>query len=346
MNPPYESLIHNHTKKEKIKNMTSNRDLKTYIISSTLIVLTSFVFLSFLRFGVVQGHFRKNKKTLLLITFAITGPAALLIRLIILQFFEYFSGVADESKLDYYCRLWYPLHVFTYRIVMWQVDLFLWNKQRFLYTQPYFCRLKNGFVRWASKSLLLFIFLEGAVSCTLYFTARFKFGYDGCKDVDRNTVLFKIRYLLPTVSKVLVQIVLAVLFCYPLIVHARDSNNKNCDKVVLPKIGNQNVVPRVIKLTKMAFVNAAICVLTELTFITLVHFYLFKNLHSIIIFRNFTLLLDVSSVMLSYEKSTNILLALCHPHSFCCRRSKRRLSRVVSFTALQRSRRDENIFVT
>ena len=345
MNYPYLALIYNHTKREKYQNMTSTKDVKTYIISSTLIVLTSFVFLSFLRFGINQGHFRNNKKSLLLITFAITGPAALLIRLIILQLFEYFSKLADTSRLDYFCRLWYPLHVFTYRIVMWQVDLFLWNKQRFLYTQPYFCRLKSLFVRWVSKSLIFFIFLEGVVSCCLYLTARFKFSYDGCKDIDENTSLFKIRYLLPTISKVIEQIALAILFCYPLIIHARNTNNKSCDEVDLPTISNQNVVPRVIKLTKMAFVNAAICVASELTFIAFVHFHLFKNLHSIIVFRNFTLLLNVSSVMLSYEKSLSILLALNKHWRFCSRRNSRKLSRVVSFTALRTNKTNNNTFV-
>jgi len=307
---------------KNLSNLTSNRFLEgpTYykyswilaqVVSAIILIFSIWITFSLIISGrkSKKWRLRNMDKASILRTIGVFCPITLFIRtlttqaLVLIEKFE-----PNNEKGDRMCEMVIDASLFLFAVVIFPTYVFLWYRQRMLYSRPTLQSMNNKFVQFFSFLFVICLVLGGGSSAFLVTIPKsFQMSNFGCvylaiQPVDRKA------NIVTAATLVFSQVILLGLFCYPFIRHRKESKNlTNTSRNAKPD-------KAMFKAIRSATISTTICVISDIVSIILVSILgnrgapltLTRPIYDISLFIN------VISVLFCFDKFKTIFFGFCN----------------------------------
>jgi len=188
-----------------------------------LIATTLWMTLTFMVFG--ESYLRRKKEEKKeyspgkVLIFSMISPPFALIRLMV-TFSLFFIGHKDTPQNRFLCEIVIDVSIASYMFSLIPFYLFLWFRQRVLYSQPFIRNLYTRWIKCLSSAIIICLIFGGIGSVILYLLPETYAGSPkGCVNV--SNMRYNTPDYMATALRVIGQAILLLLFLYPLLVHRK-----------------------------------------------------------------------------------------------------------------------------
>ena len=203
---------------------------------------------------------------------------------------------------DFYCIIYLRAHIFFYGLAIASVYIFLWARQRIFYDKPILRASIPACVRKISVLVMVMMVLTETATIVIFFLTRNYRVHNGQCVVEPSDEIYEyVPWVVLAMSSITFQLLLMVLFVYPLVNHCemmRKSNQKD----------NQDF-PLLIKRVAIA---AGVCVASDI-FALLVTFFTRSIRMSNFIY-DVNLVVDLLCVTCSYFEWKQMIFSCYRKH--------------------------------
>lgn len=170
--------------------------------------------------------------------------------------------VRNFGNIEYYvkptkeiCLIMEKVEVISYAVAIEAMYVFLWIRQRLIYSNP-ILNINNMFFKFFSFSVLIISVIGNVINVVIFaFYTKLDVSWEGiCEFTDRG-FLFENQFYFLSTCFIVEQLLLLVLFLYPLI--REYYKNKN----VGSKINRSQI--RLFSVIKRVFISALVCVVCD-----------------------------------------------------------------------------------
>ena len=238
---------------------------KSWIIAQSTTALIMFcsiwtfasLIVSGIKFKKWDRKTKKKRKVANLLFLAVISPLCLILRVLGTQTLIIVEKFAPLNKVgDFRCEIVMDISLILFMVASLPVYTFLWYRQKMLYSNVSLKHLNTKPVRFMSF-LFIFILVVGGLSTAIISTGpnNFRISNVGCIQ-KRNSS--SANYINAAVL-ISCQILLACLFCFPLIKHKQNVSLSRSNSSATQK----NKVDSVHKAVKLASISCAICIISD-----------------------------------------------------------------------------------
>lgn len=253
----------------------------------------------------------KNRQQLILMTLAVFAPSVTIIRVLLTQTVIIVGLVSNKNESgDFACEIAMDLSVGFFFMSTIPTYLFLWKRQRILYSNPSLKRLNTTFVNILSYVAICMLLIGGLGSCVLFIVPT---GYQmsdfGCVKSQLESTN-PIPFYVGAAAMITSQLMIFGLFVHPLRLHKKNNVTVNTPSSDSNGGGGESMKNRLKRANVLATTSMAICTFSDLFSLVLVAIVLPKttprDLSSTIY--DLSLAVNILSIMLSYEDYKEIML--------------------------------------
>ena len=258
---------------------------------------------------------KKNRKNSNLLTVATLCPCLLIIRLLGTQALILVGEAAGlDSQGDRMCEIVFDFSIVMFSFSTLPVYVFLWYRQKMLYSQASLKKLNTKTVKFFSNLFMVLLFLGGGSSCFIKtLPVSYQNSNFGCVQRTGKKANHLANYI-TAVTLIISQVILFSLFIHPLRLHgkgAKASLKRSASVAKKRKMKEE----RVYKAIKSAFVSCIICVTSDIVAVVMSTVILPKTTPCTLTrtIYDMSLFVNLVSVLFCFENASEILFVLCRP---------------------------------
>ena len=285
------------------------------VFNAIFLIGTVWNFFGYISYGVKHNKWRRTsekcKKNFNMLALAALCPFLLILRLLGTEGLILVDATTKNGeKGNKLCEVVFDFSIVMFSVASLPVYIFLWYRQRMLYSQASLKRLNTKKIRFFSNLFIVLIFLGGGSSCFINtIPVSYKFSEIGCirrPDGGDNVLASYIT----AATLVTSQAILFALFVHPLRMHrtvtgvnlstAKQQGKKSTSELMYRKI-------------KSAFVSTVICIASDLVALVMYTMVLPKSTPLTLTrsIYDMSLFVNLVSVLTCFEHSKEIVSGVC-----------------------------------